>query len=114
MTFSNIASPLSVPVAFNLWNVSPNLSHGCPDISEFCSRLSRAEVDNAIRCINNCPVDNAIGFPRVHNKLSGRWIVIYPVDRRYPTFKQMYGARALRCMFSPASVYQAPRDVSPP
>ena len=97
MTCSNIASPLSVPVAFKLWNVSPYLSHGCPVISEFCSRLSRAEVDNAIRCINNCPVDNAIGFPRVHKKLSGRWIVIYPVDRRYPTFKQMYGARALRC-----------------
>ena len=47
-------------------------------------------MDNAIRWINNYPVINAIGFPKIHKKLSGRWIVIYPVDRRYPTFKQMY------------------------
>ena len=47
-------------------------------------------MDNAIRWINNYPVDNAIGFPKIYEKLSGRWIVIYPVDRRYPTFKQMY------------------------
>ena len=52
---------------------------------------------NAIRWINNYTVDNTIGFPKIHKKLSGRWIVIHPVDRRYPTFKQMYGAKALRC-----------------
>ena len=50
-----------------------------------------------MRWINNYPVDNAIGFPKMHKKLSGRWIVIYPVDRRYPTFKQMYRTKALRC-----------------
>ena len=54
-------------------------------------------MENTIRWINNYPLDNAIGFPKIHKELSGRWIVIYPVDRRYPTFKQMYGARALRC-----------------
>ena len=43
-----------------------------------------------MRWINNYPVDNAIGFPKIHKKLSGRWIVIYPVDSRYPTFNQMY------------------------
>ena len=36
-------------------------------------------------------------FDILHKKLSGRWIVIYPVDSRYPTFRQMYGARSLRC-----------------
>ena len=72
--------------------------------SDLCCRLSRAELlkklDNAIRWINDYPVDNAIGFPKIHKKLSGRWKVIYPVDRRYPTLKQMYeqmyGARAVR------------------
>ena len=57
--------------------------------------LSKFDVNQifravAIRWINNYPVDNAIGFPKIHKKLPGRWIVIYPVDRRYPKFKQMY------------------------
>ena len=45
-------------------------------------------MDKAIRKL----VDNAIGLP----KILFRWTVIYSVDRRYPTFEQLYEAGALR------------------
>ena len=55
---------------------------GVPSLAIF-ALVSPAQVDNAIRWINDYQVDNVIGFPKIHKKLSGRWIVIYPVDCRY-------------------------------